>query len=107
MKTPQQVTESVNIHIEHYFPKGYDPDKEPWKSIKAFHKSSIEEATENSLRDILDWEVGYKCGKAEAASRAAPRKKDAAPQAGEEWHPSEQWPKWMRFKSEGGLRHEG
>lgn len=29
--------EQANVHIEHYFPKGYDPTGEPWKSIKAHH----------------------------------------------------------------------
>jgi hypothetical protein len=43
-KTPRQITEQANIHIEHYFPKGYDPDKEPWKSIKSFHESAINSA---------------------------------------------------------------
>lgn len=28
---------SAEIHIEHYFPKGYDPDSEPWKSIREHH----------------------------------------------------------------------
>ena len=29
------------VHIEHYFPKGYNPDEEPWKSIKAHHNSAL------------------------------------------------------------------
>jgi len=48
MSTPskEHPQETANIHIEHYFPKGYDPDKEPWCSIRKFHRSAIEEATE-------------------------------------------------------------
>lgn len=43
--TRQQIAaETQNVHIEHYFPKGYDPDQEPWKSIVSFHKSAIEKA---------------------------------------------------------------
>jgi hypothetical protein len=40
------VKETANVHIEHYFPKGYDPNKEPWLSIRKFHRSAIEKATE-------------------------------------------------------------
>ncbi len=29
------------VHIESYFPKGYDPDAEPWKSIREFHKKQL------------------------------------------------------------------
>jgi hypothetical protein len=29
------------VHIEHYFPKGYNPDDEPWKSIREHHKQKL------------------------------------------------------------------
>jgi hypothetical protein len=37
----EQRQELANVHIEHYFPKGYNPDEEPWKSIKAHHNAAL------------------------------------------------------------------
>jgi hypothetical protein len=34
-------TDFTHIHIEHYFPKGYNPDEEPWKSIKAHYNAAL------------------------------------------------------------------
>lgn len=33
-------SESENVHIEHYFPKGYNPDDEPFKTIIANYRKS-------------------------------------------------------------------
>jgi hypothetical protein len=51
----EQPQELANIHIEHYFPKGYNPDDEPWKSIKAHHNAAVnaERLDWTELRDIL------------------------------------------------------
>jgi hypothetical protein len=35
------------IHIEHYFPKGYNPDEEPWKSIKAHYNAALAAERDN------------------------------------------------------------
>jgi hypothetical protein len=37
----EQPQELSSVHIEHYFPKGYNPDDEPWKSIKAHHNAAL------------------------------------------------------------------
>jgi Skp family chaperone for outer membrane proteins len=41
----------ADIHIEHYFPKGYDPDAEPWKSIKAHYNTALA-AMRTDLEDM-------------------------------------------------------
>jgi hypothetical protein len=48
---PATAGESAFVHIEHYFPKGYDPDKEPWKSIRQHHNAAL--AAERTKTDNL------------------------------------------------------
>jgi hypothetical protein len=50
----QQDGLTANIHIEHYFPKGYNPDDEPWKSIRLHHNTTLEKAKvfERALDEI-------------------------------------------------------
>jgi hypothetical protein len=54
MSDPQDWTvrmgDEQSIHIEHYFPKGYDPDSEPWKSIKAHHNAALAAEREKLMR---------------------------------------------------------
>ncbi len=38
---PKPTGEYANVHIEHYFPKGYDPGGEPWKSIRKHHNAAL------------------------------------------------------------------
>jgi hypothetical protein len=39
---PQESEQIVgSIHIEHYFPKGYNPEGEPWKFITAHHYAAL------------------------------------------------------------------
>jgi hypothetical protein len=45
----------ASIHIEHYFPKGYDPDAEPWKSIKAHHNATFAAEREETKRQHEGW----------------------------------------------------
>lgn len=45
VKTVCNPAERANVHIEHYFPKGYDPDAEPWKSIREHHNAAERETT--------------------------------------------------------------
>jgi hypothetical protein len=47
----EQPQELANIHIEHYFPKGYNPDDEPWKSIRAHHNAALAAAKQEGI----DW----------------------------------------------------
>ncbi len=47
--------ESANIHIEHYFPKDYDPDAEPWKSIRKHHNAALAAERESSKVWREDW----------------------------------------------------
>ncbi len=48
-------TVAGEIHIEYYFPKGYNPDVEPWKSIREHHNSEL--AWSQHLRIQLAAEV--------------------------------------------------
>ncbi len=45
--------ESANVHIHHYFPKGYNPDEEPWKSIKAHHNAALTSEREKHAKALL------------------------------------------------------
>jgi hypothetical protein len=47
----EQPQELSNVHIEHYFPKGYNPDDEPWKSIKAHHNAALAAANQATAYD--------------------------------------------------------
>jgi hypothetical protein len=40
LSCPAHSQHEQNVHIEHYFPKGYNPDDEPWKSIKTHHNAA-------------------------------------------------------------------
>lgn len=48
----QQSGELVQEHIEHYFPKGYDPDAEPLKGIRQYHNAALERAVPKPSADL-------------------------------------------------------
>lgn len=43
--------DQAHVHIEHYFPKGYDPYAEPWRSIRQHHTEQLAAARQEGI----DW----------------------------------------------------
>jgi hypothetical protein len=64
------IGEYANVHIEHYFPKGYNPDDEPWKSIRSHHNAALA-AEREKLKRAQDF--SYLCHKQLSDERDANR----------------------------------
>jgi hypothetical protein len=51
LREAKEAAVTGQVHIAHYFPKGYDPQEEPWRSIRQHHDTAT--AKEREISDGL------------------------------------------------------